>query len=96
MKYFLRLFSPTADSVRTVTRLLATVWPLILVTRLGSLLRNSVDRITDRAPHDFNVLTGSLTQNSNKHCLLEVFYTCLGIKERTIYFTMLVQIACKI
>ena len=45
-----------------------------------------MDRINDRAPHDLNVLNGLKTTNQTK-CLLEVFYTCLGIKERTVFYT---------
>ena len=45
---------PTADSSRAVVSYWRKYGHLVQVNRLGSLSRNSVDRLTDRARNDLN------------------------------------------
>ena len=58
LKQFLSHSLPTSDSSRATVSYLRKYGHLVLVNRLGSLPRNSVDRITDRAQHDLNVQAG--------------------------------------
>ena len=73
---------PTSDSSRAVVSYCRKYGHLVLVNSLGSLPRNSVDRLTDRLDMTLIVLTGlpenkqKVIINSWRSCLIEVYTVC--------------------